>query len=134
MPDAIAIGCYVALFDFIRPEPLYIFNIGNFRTKMQERVCIEYCLEKGRRLQLHPEHISSYQTRDFLTKPWQCGGAVRGSEIILSCAGFPELKDELAMIRAGLRIGRFPSDNHVRDIANLSENMDIYHLLKSLAV
>ncbi len=133
IPEDVAIGCFVTLFDFTNPEPLKILKIGTFRAKEQERYCLACCLEKGRRLQAHPDHISSFQTRALLTKPPQFGGAVRGRDIILSCAGLPESKDELAMVRAGLIIGQFPSYDHVREIANMSENMEMYDILASLA-
>lgn len=133
IPEDVAFGCFVGLFDFTNPEPLKILKIGTFQTKEQEGFCLECCLEKGRRLQAHPDHISSFQTRALLTNPPRHGGAVRGREIIFSCAGLPELKDEIAMVRAGFKIGQFPSYDYVREIANMSENMEIYDLLKSFA-
>ncbi len=133
IPEDVAFGCFVTLFDFTNPDPLKILKIGTFEVEKQERYCLACCLEQGRRLQAHPDHISSFQTRALLVKPPQFGGAVRGRDIILSCTGLPELKSELAMVRAGLSIGQFSSYDVVREIANMSENMEMYDMLASFA-
>lgn len=126
-------GGYVSLFDFFDPSPLLVLKVGTFEFSEPERAedCFKYSQEKGIRLQDNPDHVSSWQSRDFDRKKY--GGAVRGNGVILSFSGCPEKHDELAMVRAGLQLGLFPNYDRIREIATISENALVFDLLKSLA-
>lgn len=60
------------------------------------RKYLELCQEKARRLAQHPEHVSSWQTRN---PPERWGGAIRADEHIFSFSGLPELGDEALMLK-----------------------------------
>lgn len=86
-------------------------KIGVVPEKKNEKYQ-QLSLESAKRLQLHPEHWTSYESRKpkewtvpdesqdserYEIKPWgQWGGAVRGEDLIFSFSGFPELSEEEA--------------------------------------
>lgn len=57
---------------------------------------IKLSQEKALRLAIHPEHVSSWQSRDKTAD--QSGGAIRVGHLIYSFSGLPELWDEACMI------------------------------------
>jgi hypothetical protein len=74
--------------------------------------------EKSYRLSIHPEHVSSWQSRDGETK-W--GGAIRVEEYILSFSGLPELWDEALMLLTA-RVSSHMKSEIAESVASISSN------------
>jgi hypothetical protein len=75
--------------------------------------------EKGERLFNHPEHFSSWESRDPENKQW--GGAIRTLTFIFSFSGLPELGDEAVMLVSAVRLKYLSYADAVR-IAAISNN------------
>ena len=78
--------------------------------------------EKAMRLFHHPEHLSSWQSRDLTVEPKRWGGAIRIGNRIYSLSGFPELGDEASVCATGAVL-ESPDTLEVLDmIAEVSQN------------
>lgn len=60
--------------------------------------------EKGLRLFHHPDHLSSWQSRDMTVEPKLWGGAIRVGTRLYSISGLPELGDEAVMLAVALAV------------------------------
>lgn len=82
--------------------------------------------EKGTRLLLHPEHLTSFESRDSdarvgneVGNPWgKWGGAVKGKNYNFSFSGFPELLDEASMFALAIRLGEQNQDEILAKISD----------------
>ena len=87
-------GAYLCVAES-RGFPLLIAPIGIVPEEKADKY-LSFCQEKVRRLARHPEHVSSWQSRNPDADEW--GGAVRiqtaFGELLVSMSGFPELGDE----------------------------------------
>ncbi len=93
-----------------------LMAISAWGTIPEEKIlqCSEVVQEKIRRLQEHPLHFTSYQSRDpgaeitvSQGRKWQWGkwgGAIFTGEYYLSFTGLPELWDEAAMFVTALQM------------------------------
>ena len=75
--------------------------------------------EKPRRLNAHPNHVSSYQSRNEKRDRW--GGAIATRNCYLSFSGLPELCDEALVLIVGRKLGLL-TDKQARRIAGISKN------------
>ena len=105
---------------------LFVAEIGDCPQFKAKRY-FEFSVEKGERLFHHPKHISSWQSRD--PEKEKRGGAIVGSELIISFSGLPELLDEAAVIVFAKFFG-WISDKQTEKIANASNNL-LYAYLKN---
>lgn len=85
--------------------PLLIMLVGTLPEEKRVR-CFELCQEKAARLAAHPDHVSSWQTRNVDVTPKLYGGAILTDQpqgdIIISFSGLVEKADEaLALHLAG---------------------------------
>ena len=98
--------------------PLAVIRVGD---PIKERVgkYFEFCQEKTRRLLAHPEHLSSWQTRDVDKE--QYGGAIRASDFVLGFSGHTELGDEAILVNACITLGML-SGSTAAAIASFSGN------------
>ena len=87
-------------------------------------------IEKGQRLFNHPDHASSFQSRDENAtvqvfgevQEWgHWAGAIRALDGILSFSGLPELGDEAVMLIAGIKSRRLFGSG-AQKIAEISSN------------
>lgn len=98
--------------------------------------------EKKGRLEAHPRHFTSYQSRNphaavidmFGRKqPWgKWGGAIRAGDYIISFSGFPELWDEAAMLVLAIRMGWLDETATLRRISH-KRNPHFRPLLKAMS-
>lgn len=74
-----------------------------------DKRCYELALEKITRLAEHPDHWSSFESRN--PDAWRYGGAIRLSEntsstiAFMAWSGYPELPDEAFMLALAVRSG-----------------------------
>jgi len=100
------------------------FQIGFVPLTRIEK-CRDLSQEQARRLIAHPDHLSSYESRDPNEGMWgHWGGAIRIKGTIFSFGGFSELENEalmlmLARVHYGLDPEVLPL---LQRIAALSEN------------
>lgn len=73
-------------------EPVLVGRVPREKVERYSTLC----QEKAARLAAHPEHESSWESRDPNADQW--GGAVRIGGLILSISGLPELGDEAVML------------------------------------
>jgi hypothetical protein len=80
-----------------RPNGLIVavLLIGEVVSEERMRKYFALCQEKAVRLASHPEHVSSWQSRDETKQRY--AGAIRSRKYILSFSGLPELWDEACM-------------------------------------
>lgn len=72
--------------------PLAVILFGDMpREKCEGR--LEFSQEKAKRLASHPDHKTSWESRDPANNKW--GGAIRGKKYIISVSGLPEELDEV---------------------------------------
>jgi hypothetical protein len=79
-------------------------------------------LEKAKRLIEmvdRPEHVSSWQSRDFDNKKY--GGAIAGYDAVFSFSGLPEKLDEYLMVVLAWQLGNI-DQNRIEEIARISDN------------
>lgn len=69
--------------------------IGQVPLEKAEKY-FRFCVEKAIRLANHPEHESSWESRNPDAGEW--GGAVRVGDYIFSISGYPEMGDEALML------------------------------------
>ena len=72
-----------------------LLPIGGVLEEKAEKYCA-FAMEKVARLARHPDHRTSYESRDPEENKW--GGAVRIGDYIFSMSGLPELADEAVML------------------------------------
>lgn len=118
--------------------PEIVFRVGNFPIDKVHKY-FSLSLEKGSRLYQHPEHLSSWQSRDekgmVIGQSWgHWGGAIflRHYLVCLSFSGLPELGDEAVVLFAALLSG-MATLGEVRAIARISSN-PYFELLYGKAV
>lgn len=75
--------------------------------------------EKPRRLSRHPEHFSSFQSRNERRDWW--GGAIATHTCYLSFSGLPELCDEALVLIVARLLGLL-TNKQARRIASISKN------------
>ena len=90
-------GGFFCLADARTGLPWVIAQLGEISNEKVEKY-LAFCQEKARRLALHPEHTSSWQSRNPEDNQW--GGAIRCGKYIYSFSGLPELGDEALMMYA----------------------------------
>lgn len=106
-------GGYCAVFENEISNPGLLFHIGESpQDKLGKR--IEVALEKGRRLQNWPEHLTSFQSRNHNVGCW--GGAIRGRNFIFSFSGLPELWDEAVTFVLAIRLRQLQESDVLRQI------------------
>ena len=87
---------------------------------------LELAQEKARRLAEHPDHWSSWQSRNPDEGKW--GGAVNAGAYIFSFSGLPELADEAAMLLTALSLG-FLLEERAAAFAQYSGNELFYKMM-----
>jgi hypothetical protein len=110
-------GCF-CIADIQTGQPYLVVSIG----KVAEEKLGKYfllCQEKARRLAEHPEHLSSWQSRD--ERMDRFGGAIRTKRYILSFSGLPQKLDEASMLAVAGRFGLM-NRGEIEAIAAVSEN------------
>lgn len=96
-------GGYFCLADASNGGALLIALFGNPNPEKIPKY-FQYCQEKARRLALHPEHLTSWESRNPEQNEW--GGAIRANaNYILSFSGQPELGDEGMMMTTAEMLG-----------------------------
>ena len=88
-------GFYACVADGGTGEILMLYSFGTIPEEKFWKY-LSFCQEKAKRLAAHPEHLSSWQSRNPDNS--QYGGAIRVGRFILSCSGLPELGDEAVML------------------------------------
>lgn len=100
--------------------PLVSCLIGNVGTTDDRLRYSKSATEEALRLMNHPEHLSSWQSRDKNSERY--GGAVLTSTgLIFSFSGLTEHADEATMAIAARSIGILPKTD-MRNIAKFSKN------------
>lgn len=85
-------------------------------------------LEKVRRLHRHPEHLSSYQSRQ--PGSGRYGGAVRARRSLTGFSGLEEHDDEALVLVSQIWIGDLSVDQ-ATDVAQISANPSFPQLLRA---
>ena len=111
-------GGYLCIADGKNGLPLLTVLIGEVSLQKAPKY-LEFCQEKAARLAGHPNHQTSWESRN--TKKDQWGGAVRFEDKILSFSGLPEMGDEAAMLVAIAKHGD-EARAAARRIAKLTDN------------
>jgi len=125
---------YLTLFNVKLGYPELIVVLGSIPVEKKKKY-LEISMEKAERLFLHPEHVSSFQSRDGINK-W--GGAIRVRweeddeiyEYIISFSGLTEAMDEAAVLDAVEKLGLI--DDLVLDQIVSASNNDCYRQLVAL--
>ena len=115
----------------LNPQIGEIVVTGLIGTEPDEKKREKYKLlaeEKARRLALHPEHQSSWESRDPDKNRW--GGAIRGTRLLFSFSGLPELWDEALMLVLAVRLKEIETAA-AQAIAKKSENQFFEQLLSA---
>jgi len=104
--------------DIPEDAPFLIIQVG---APTREKVLkyLEFSQEKALRLSAHPDHISSWQSRDYESNRY--GGAIRAEGYILSFSGLTELADEAVLVNTAFRLGLI-SGGRCFEIAKVSGN------------
>ena len=108
-------GVYFCIADE-RGEPAVIARVGE-PTKPEKYLA--FCQEKAKRLAAHPEHVSSYQSRNPAQDHW--GGAIRANYWLMAPSGAPELGDE-ALVMGTAWVLRLADEDTLAAIAKYSNN------------
>jgi hypothetical protein len=116
-------GGYLCVFhNFNKPQeeivPLAIVRIG-IPTQGKEQKYFDLCLEKARRLISHPEHLSSWQSRDIEKERY--GGAIRTPNFILAFSGLKEEADEAILVNGAVKLEMLAGST-AGAIASFSQN------------
>ncbi len=93
-------GGHFCIADIETGTPLLTILLGTRENDTPTKVAVE---EKCIRLGMHPEHVSSWQSRDHMTK--KRAGSIRAKNYIFGFAGFPELWDEAVCLSVALEMG-----------------------------
>lgn len=115
-------GGYFCVASANDPEGYYIQGIslvGYIRLEKRERYFL-FAEEKARRLFNHPEHKSSFQSRNDTEERYP--GAIRTPQHIFSFSGLMWELDEAAMLVLAIKL-RELSLEEAREIAQISENL-----------
>lgn len=130
------IAGYFTLFNVNLGYPELIIAVGLIPEEKKKKY-FELSLEKAERLFQHPEHVSSFQSRDGINK-W--GGAIRVKwveedeektyEYILSFSGLTEAMDETSMLDSAESLGVI-DDDVLDTIVSISDNA-CYRQFKAL--
>lgn len=80
-------------------------------------------LEKPTRLFVHPEHLTSFQSRNPEEGKW--GGAIRTKNLLLSFSGFHEKTDTLYVIE-GAKIVAEIDKQTISEILRITETQELY--------
>lgn len=112
-------GMYLCVADHKTGLPLAVVPIGQVPVERAEKYA-RLSQEKALRLAQHPEHSSSWESRNQLKDEW--GGAVRVGVFIISISGLPELGDEAVALEVA-----WPRDTEaalelIAEIAEKSNN------------
>jgi len=99
-------------------HPLLVGYVGGPAEERAGRFWVN-ALEKAARLGKNTGDISSFQSRNPDNRQW--AGAVRGSHVIISFSGLPELIDE-ALVLGLLRIKGMIADDRVAKVIAASNN------------
>lgn len=83
-------------------------TIGSISTLDRMEKYFRFAEEKGRRLSTHPEHLTSYTSRNDELEQYQ--GAIFTSDLIFSFSGLPAKWDEACMMVVAYRRGYLTSD------------------------
>ncbi|HLC45031.1 MAG TPA: hypothetical protein VJK50_04300 [Patescibacteria group bacterium] len=95
-------GGYFCLVDPDSGFCVILFRIGTVAADKGQKY-YSFAQEKALRLRAHPEHRSSWQSRNPDQSQW--GGAVKAKTYIFSFSGLPELADEAAMLELAVDLG-----------------------------
>lgn len=82
--------------------PTLILGIGTVPAEKGLKY-LAFAQEKAHRLAEHPEHQSSWQSRNEGAEQW--GGAIAAGPYVFSFSGLPEHGDEAAMLLAADELG-----------------------------
>lgn len=88
-------GGYLCIAEDITGYPYAVVLIGSVPDEKHAKY-FSLCQEKSTRLASHPDHVSSWQSRDPDGNKW--GGAIKVNHLIFSFSGGPELGDEALML------------------------------------
>jgi hypothetical protein len=111
-------GGYVCYAD-VRGMPLMVHVMGSIGEEKAGKYC-GFSQEKLSRLARHPEHWSSWQSRDPDRGEW--GGGIRlGDGHMLGFSGLTEEGDEAVCLVAAIGFGAL-DEKQARNIANISCN------------
>ena len=101
--------------------------VRNSSKYLRAEASSPFCQEKAKRLVQHPDHKSSWESRNPEAGQW--GGAISVSafgSLIFSMSGFPELGDEAIMLVTAEMFFKSATDvdisNQLEAIANRSNN------------
>jgi hypothetical protein len=111
-------GGYLCVADGESGLPIVLTPFGT-QTPEEARITLRNAQEKPRRLATHPQHRTSWQSRNPDKEEW--GGAVRGRDHLFAFSGFPEPVDEAAMALLAEAAGELSGDA-VAAIAKTSGN------------
>lgn len=100
-------------------EGIEHMKVGEISDMVSAERYFSFSREKILRLKAHPEHISSFQSRDIEKEMY--AGAIRAIRCILSLSGLPELGDEAVMLVVALDLDLIKYDEAVK-IAAISKN------------
>lgn len=115
-------GGYFGLFPKVRSHRLgtpVVFQIIGRINPNKRGLAKRRAQEKPRRLNQHPDQVSSYQSRDEKQDRW--GGAIATRNYYLSFSGLPELCDEALTLIVARTLGLL-NDRQARRIAGISKN------------
>ena len=99
--------------------PTLVLGVGTVPAEKGPKY-LAFTQEKARRLHQHPEHRSSWQSRNPDKDEW--GGAIVAGPYIFSFSGFtPDTADEAAMLLAAVELGYLEMVEALA-IANRSDN------------
>lgn len=113
-------GGYLCIADGKNGLPILVMLIGEVPLGKAPKY-LEFCQEKAGRLAGHPNHESSWESRNEEKNRW--GGAIRFRDLILSFSGLPELGDEAAMLRAAEDVDGHKFSDIAERIAKRSKNI-----------
>jgi hypothetical protein len=112
-------GGYFCLADAATGQPFLVILIATAPVGKASKY-MNFAVEKARRLAEHPEHVSSWQSRDENNEKY--AGAIRGRHFIFSFSGLPQLWDEAAMVVVSERL-----DEGVNSPAILAASSNPHH-------
>ena len=95
-----------------------VIGIGQI-PKLQSERCFRLSLEKCNRLASHPNHLSSWQSRNPNEGKW--GGAISTGQYILSFSGLSEPGDEALVLMLSSFLCWYSLDD-IKDTARISSN------------
>lgn len=113
-------GGYYAFLEEGKRFPSVIAKVGDLPVDEQEvKMFFTLAREKCHRLALHPEHVSSFQSRD--EGSGRFGGAVRVQGGRLAISGYDQDEDEGIALVAAMN-GKWLTSDGAAEIARISNN------------